>query len=243
MEDAINGVRFQHCYLNVMLTRGHRQWNEECIRSSRQMLRLLGKFEPDWDEAFNGIGVTWQMLYSPFTPFFVLYRKLLSDARSAPAEAWKDLEAMECLTKFLKTMRTRHRQADRLDRICSTFTQHARNLLEPDRVSAKQTAPGTATEAQPLQAIKRSDQLQDMLEHAAMPATEIKAANGHEAFGSAAQYPYGTQLGGSVSFDDGFGADALPTEMELDQLLAWMPQQDSIGEASFDWLAWDSQMT
>ncbi|KAK5161717.1 hypothetical protein LTS14_000062 [Recurvomyces mirabilis] len=151
MTKAVQGgreyMRFTYYHLKISLIRGRKSWSHECVETSQKMLHMLGDFRLDFEEAYNGIGFMWQLSYVPFTSFFVLFAKILSDAKLNSERCKQPLEAMECLPVFLNSMASGMQQAGKLEPIATTFVRHAKSVLNRrGKTAGKHTQPFSATE-------------------------------------------------------------------------------------------------
>lgn len=94
------------------------------------MLGMLEKMVSDSEEPYNGL--VWQLVCSPFTPFLILFREILSKTNDAASIAHKRkcVESMEHVPDFLTKMSLRNSLAAKLKGTAVVFVQHARSLLE-----------------------------------------------------------------------------------------------------------------
>ena len=113
----------------MLLTRKRSQWKDQCLHSSREALFLLDGLVSDSGDVYNG--VVWQLLYCPFTPFFVLFGAILS--RDSPISKQLSFEAMQCLPRFMEKMKSRHPQASKLYHISCSLTEEASTALGADQ--------------------------------------------------------------------------------------------------------------
>lgn len=226
------------------------------------MLRLLDTIVPDFDDPFNGVGVLWQMLYCPFTPFFILFGKVLTEGDQHPERCREALEAMDHLPRFLGAMSIRVRQSNKLKSIALTFVKHGRAIL--DQKSSKRHESGTVSMAET--SAQRGDA--SSAPTVGMPARGGRADDPQQVFASldltelpSSPFKYFGQAGNrstphesqqfwdngvsTISTDD--TSTALNGDNYWQQQTVQMPilpndLQDAFIDTTFDWFAWDSQM-
>lgn len=140
MRLGLVNLEFQYLYYKVLIIRSRPNLRDECVATSREALLLLNDLVSDTNEVFNG--VIWILLYSPFTPFFVLFGEVLSAAASKrSAEQMKSnqrsVDAMEAMVNFLQQMGPKHPQAPKLHTVAATFVKYARTAIERSRKKPK----------------------------------------------------------------------------------------------------------
>jgi hypothetical protein len=101
----------------------------QCIESSKQMLRLLEYMVSDFEELY--IGIVWQRLCGPFTPFLELFGEIVSNGKGGSEESQDALAAMEQLPVYLRKMSSCNSLAAKLERIAVVFVQHAKSVMHP----------------------------------------------------------------------------------------------------------------
>lgn len=108
----------------------------QCIDSSKQMLRLLEYMVSDFEELY--IGIVWQLLCGPFTPFLELFGEIVSNGKGGSEENQDALAAMEQLPVYLRKMSSRNSLAAKLERIAVVFVQHAKSVMHPQGTYASE---------------------------------------------------------------------------------------------------------
>lgn len=100
MEMGIRTLKFQFFHLVVMLLRNLGAHEERACAISRMGLSMLPGLVSNSSGVYNGI--VWQLLYYPFTPFLVLFQRLLHCDVSARSE--EDLQLMEGMVSYYVDM-------------------------------------------------------------------------------------------------------------------------------------------
>ncbi|KAK4565941.1 hypothetical protein LTR86_003790 [Recurvomyces mirabilis] len=245
MTKAVQGgreyMRFTYYHLKISLIRGRKSWNDECIDTSLKMLHMLGDFRLDFEEAYNGIGFMWQLLYVPFTSFFVLFARVLSDAKLKPERCKQPLEVMECLPVFLRSMAKGMQQAGKLEPIATTFVRHAKSVLErQSRSSKKQPQLFSATELKAKENLSKPQSVAtDDLDITAEPLFQFLASTTHTA-GEGQDFDW---QDGLVTTHDG-QEDRDPWQTNTDQGLDFTdPAFADLINPTFDWFAWEDTVS
>ncbi|KAK5116123.1 hypothetical protein LTR62_008449 [Meristemomyces frigidus] len=244
-------VRFIYYHLTILLTRGCERSSEECTSMCQKMLHLLAEYDPNFDDPFNGIGVLWQLLYVPFTPFFVLFGRIVSDCKQHPERCRQALQAMERLPAFLKVMSGRLQQAGKLEPIAITFIDHARSLLDKrNRLSSQARKATGAQDGRPLQDLTaESNPDQDLhiastrlTDEVWTEETDLRMNHLFKFLGPSKPQPgqtprptHDTHLD-TTSLEPG-GNDEKDVWQLGDQLD--MTIEDWVADPSFDWFAWE----
>ena len=91
------------------------------------MLHLLEHLVCDFDEPY--VGMIWQLLCGPFTPFLELFGEIVSKGKEELPENEEALLAMEKLPIYLRNMSLRSSLATRLERIAIVFVKHAKSMM------------------------------------------------------------------------------------------------------------------
>jgi len=118
---GINVLIFQYHHLMVFLTRADNNSKKTCLDSARAAISLLDKLVSNSEQVFNGI--VWQLLYQPFTPYFVLFANIISNPTSP--NCFKDLQLLRQVVLYFLQMHNNHPSARKLERIAETFTRLA----------------------------------------------------------------------------------------------------------------------
>jgi hypothetical protein len=122
---GISFLTFQNHHLVVHLTRNDKTAGEECLASARAAINLLESLVSNSTAVYNGI--SWQLLYYPFTPFFVLFGKIVSDPHSK--DTFDDLQLLRKTVMFYLRMHNNHKSASKLENTAETFTRHAEGYV------------------------------------------------------------------------------------------------------------------
>ncbi|KIW92345.1 uncharacterized protein Z519_07329 [Cladophialophora bantiana CBS 173.52] len=114
-------LSYQYHHLVVCLTRGDKPCHETCLGSARAAISLLKRLVAHSEEVFNGI--IWQQLYSPFTPFFVLFGEVITNPTSKTSV--EDLKVLRQTVLYFLEFQKYHTSAVKLERVAETFTKIA----------------------------------------------------------------------------------------------------------------------
>ena len=71
----------------------------------------------------SGLNSNRQLLYQPFTPYFVVFANIISDPNSA--DCFTDLQLLRRVVLYFLQMHNNHQSAKRLERVAETFTRLA----------------------------------------------------------------------------------------------------------------------
>ncbi|KAI5459047.1 hypothetical protein BGZ63DRAFT_490965 [Mariannaea sp. PMI_226] len=96
MELGIRTFKFQFFHLMILLLRDLDSHEDAACSMSRIALSMLSGLVSDSSGVYNG--VVWQLLYYPFTPFFVLFRRILTSAK--PSQDKEDLHHMQKMLAY-----------------------------------------------------------------------------------------------------------------------------------------------
>lgn len=79
-----------------------------------------------------------QLIYQPFTPYFVLFANIISDPDSA--ECFKDLQLLRKVVLYFLQMHNNHQSAKRLEKVAETFTRLAEAYVRQSMQSRQQVS-------------------------------------------------------------------------------------------------------
>lgn len=218
MQLGLETVRFHYHYLVVLLTRSSTERRLDCLHSAQEALSLLKNLVSDSEEVYNG--VVWQLLYCPFTPFFVLFGEILSNQTSA--EVPKYLEAMNQLSRFLDQMKPRHQAAAKLHQVALAFVQQARSIVSKE----PRTDEDPKAESRRLEVQKSNN----------------NGSSTHQHLADVEPRPISSEMTELEGFDPdlilGFLTDLPELPHAPKEDIAMPPLH--LNDPSFDWFAWDS---
>lgn len=122
---ALYAMEFHFLHLRILLTRCSSQMHEQCLDASRRMLLLLRGMAPESRQPYHPI--IWQLICCPFTPFFILFRELISkDIHGGSEENGEALAAMDRLPGYLRALSSRNPLAADLENIAIILIRRAR---------------------------------------------------------------------------------------------------------------------
>jgi hypothetical protein len=153
MEDSSDSVQisiklgfdfltYHYHHLVVCLTRSDESCRDVCLNSARAAISLLKDLVAHSEEVFNGIiwyvrierhlpcdlgpdisRLSRQLLYYPFTPFFVLFGEVVTNPRSKTC--MEDLQLLRQTVLYYLQFQKYHSSAVKLERVAETFTKIA----------------------------------------------------------------------------------------------------------------------
>ncbi|KAI8689556.1 Zn(2)-C6 fungal-type domain-containing protein [Fusarium sp. Ph1] len=136
MSLGILSVQFRYLTACIIL-QGSRSGNEELrISYARQAISLLPNIVSNWSQVYNP--AVWELLYFPFTPFFVLFGNIMKDPSASTVP--QDLELLETAKTYFSRMRT---QLYVLAGITSKLEHTARVFLNLAREHANKPGSGS----------------------------------------------------------------------------------------------------
>ncbi|KAK3384946.1 hypothetical protein B0H63DRAFT_174318 [Podospora didyma] len=103
MSQLVATIKLRATHAMIILVKGLPQYDELRLSGSRQILQLLPQMVAGWHPFYNG--VIWQILYYPFTPFFVLLSHVLRNPRGP--DVHDDLALLQSLTGHFTNLRSR----------------------------------------------------------------------------------------------------------------------------------------
>ncbi|WAO84911.1 Zn(2)-C6 fungal-type domain-containing protein [Fusarium falciforme] len=102
MSLGLLSVQFRYLTACIIL-QGSRSGNEELrIAYARQAISLLPNMVSNWNQVYNP--AVWELLYFPFTPFFVLFGSIMRDPSALTVP--QDLELLATTKTYFSRMRT-----------------------------------------------------------------------------------------------------------------------------------------
>ncbi|KAK6376219.1 hypothetical protein LTS17_007470 [Exophiala oligosperma] len=136
-------LTYRHHHLVVCLTRSDESCREVCLNSARVAISLLKDLVTHSEEVFNGI--IWQLLYYPFTPFFVLFGEIVTNPRSKAC--MDDLQSLRQTVLYYLQFQKYHSSAVKLERVAETFTKIAeafvRHTFRQSKTATVNAVPNT----------------------------------------------------------------------------------------------------
>ncbi|KAL2830982.1 hypothetical protein BJY01DRAFT_254439 [Aspergillus pseudoustus] len=127
---ALHTIEFHFTHLKILLTRSAACMEDTCLDASIRMLHLLQDMAPESNEPYHPI--LWQLVCCPFTPLLIIFCDIASNNTTASRtldQKKSALAAMEQLPIFLQGISRRSSLATKLERIASSFVQHARSVI------------------------------------------------------------------------------------------------------------------
>ncbi|TAQ85767.1 hypothetical protein B7494_g5913 [Chlorociboria aeruginascens] len=125
----------------VYLTRSEKLYQSTCLKAARFAIFLLDRLVSNSNEVFNGI--VWQLLYSPFMPYFVVFTNIISDPHSS--QCFDDLKLLRQVVLYFLQMDGNHKSACKMERVAETFISlakaYVRHSMRGSRLHRNQPLP------------------------------------------------------------------------------------------------------
>ncbi|PWY88274.1 hypothetical protein BO70DRAFT_419955 [Aspergillus heteromorphus CBS 117.55] len=128
MRLGIDSLRFQYLHLRILLLKGSEPDSEQCLEFAREAIGILPSMVSNWSSVYNG--VMWQLLYFPFTPFFVIFEHIIHHRGPLPA-LQRDLGLLAITMNYFADMQS---QVCLLATVCSRLQHAAAAFLRLARV-------------------------------------------------------------------------------------------------------------
>ncbi|KAJ5297882.1 Transcription factor [Penicillium antarcticum] len=142
MSLGISSIKFQYLHSLILLLKGDESSSALRLFSAREAISILSSMVSNWSSVYNG--VVWQLLYCPFTPFFVVFDNIIHPQDYHTATIDQDLELLSVTVNYFKAMQSQMRLlatvCSRLEHTAAIFLKLAQNHVS-HRASAKTTAP------------------------------------------------------------------------------------------------------
>ncbi|KAK5995689.1 putative transcriptional regulatory C11D3.07c-like protein [Cladobotryum mycophilum] len=123
MSLGILSCKFQYLHLLILLTEKSPQHAKVRTISAREAISILPQMVSNWSQVYNGI--IWQSLYYPFTPFFVLFQRIIQDPMAG--ETKEDLGLLASTVAYFTSMAS---QVSALGPLVRKLEQTAEVLLK-----------------------------------------------------------------------------------------------------------------
>ncbi|PYI27435.1 hypothetical protein BP00DRAFT_405016 [Aspergillus indologenus CBS 114.80] len=127
---GINSMKFQYLHVLILLLKGEESSSSLRLSSAREALSLLTSMVSNWNSVYNG--VTWHLLYYPFTSFFVIFENIVHHPGPVTPTVEHDLNLLATTVMYFASMRSQMRLlatlCTRLEHVAATFLQLARNV-------------------------------------------------------------------------------------------------------------------
>ncbi|PYI00082.1 hypothetical protein BO71DRAFT_312305 [Aspergillus ellipticus CBS 707.79] len=144
---GINSLKFQYLHIRILLLKGDESNSNLCLTSSREAIAILPSMVSNWSSVYNG--VVWyvqQLLYFPFTPFFVIFENIIHHQGSLTPDIKRDLNLLATAMKYFADMRSLMRL---LATVCSRLQHVAAAFLKLARVHVSHNVPNDSARARP----------------------------------------------------------------------------------------------
>ncbi|KAJ6190261.1 Transcription factor [Penicillium mononematosum] len=128
MNLGISTMKFQYLNSLILLLKGDDSSSNLRLSSAREAISTLSFMVSNWSSVYNG--VVWQLLYCPFTPFFVIFGNIVNNDSPQIATVEQDLSLLSATVDYFVAMRSQMRLlatvCSRLQHTASVFLQLAR---------------------------------------------------------------------------------------------------------------------
>ncbi|KAJ5611392.1 hypothetical protein N7510_008111, partial [Penicillium lagena] len=131
MNLGISSINFQYLHVLTLLLKNDRTSHLR-LSCAREAISLLPSLVSNWGSVYNG--VIWQLLYYPFTPFFVIFENVIQQSIQYPTLE-QDLRFLATMVTYYADMKSQMRHlasvCSKLQHTATVFLQlaqsHARN--------------------------------------------------------------------------------------------------------------------
>ncbi|KAL7794120.1 fungal-specific transcription factor domain-containing protein [Trichoderma afarasin] len=101
MTIGVRAMRFQYLHILILVLRKDPSSRERRVQAARDAIMILPDLVSNSIHVYNGL--VWQLLYYPFTPFFILFGHIM-DNPSAPSTP-QDLELLQKTATYFNSMK------------------------------------------------------------------------------------------------------------------------------------------
>ncbi|KAJ5762003.1 Transcription factor [Penicillium nucicola] len=120
MSLGISSIKFQYLCSLILLVKGDESLSTLRLFSAREAISILSSMVSNWSSVYNG--VVWQLLYCPFTPFFVVFDNIIHPQDYHISTIDQDLGLLSATVNYFKAMQSQMRL---LATVCSRLEQTA----------------------------------------------------------------------------------------------------------------------
>ncbi|KAJ5827562.1 Transcription factor [Penicillium robsamsonii] len=146
---GISTMKFQYLHSLVLLLGGDDSSSVLRLSCAREAISTLSSMVSNWSSVYNG--VVWQLLYCPFTPFFVIFGNIIRSESAQVPTIEQDLNFLSATVNYFAAMRSQMRLlatvCSRLQHTASVFLQIAQ--MHVSRCALTQASEKPATSFQP----------------------------------------------------------------------------------------------
>ncbi|KAJ5185839.1 Transcription factor [Penicillium cf. griseofulvum] len=132
---GIATMKFQYLHSLILQLRGDESSSVLRLSFSREAISTLSSMVSNWASVYNG--VVWQLLYCPFTPFFVIFGNIVHDNSAHASTIEQDLNLLSATVDYFAAMRSQMRL---LSTVCSRLQHTASVFLQLAQVHVSRCA-------------------------------------------------------------------------------------------------------
>lgn len=139
LKTGMEFMAFQYHHLHVHLTANDDESREICLNAARNAIDSLKRLVSTSSQVYNGI--VWELLYYPFTPFFVLFSNIIRAPSAASTTG--DVKLLYATQSYLSEMTSRGMMAANLEKISRIFASLAEMYVQETAAKSEyqQTSP------------------------------------------------------------------------------------------------------
>ncbi|OQE37661.1 hypothetical protein PENCOP_c009G02782 [Penicillium coprophilum] len=223
MNLGISTMRFQYLHSLILLLGGDDSSPVSRLSSAREAISTLSTMVSNWSSVYNG--VVWQLLYCPFTPFFVVFGNIIHSDGTQASTITQDLNLLSATVEYFAAMRSQMRLlatvCSRLQHTASVFLQLAQVHVSRHALTGTIGKPDEPFQSQPEEHIDGHDH--DPGELTDLDLGESNIANYLKWLPTEMSPPWSM-----------FDAD------QPDVSCPRFSNKRSIPDNSFDWFSWDT---
>ncbi|OCL13053.1 hypothetical protein AOQ84DRAFT_333229 [Glonium stellatum] len=138
---GLDSMKFQYHHLLVLITRSDENDQNFCLSSTREALAMLDRLVSTSERVYNGI--VWQLLYHPFTPFFVLFGNIVRDPLAESTT--EDLNLLRSTVAYFSRMDSCGNTVGKLEKIARVFSSLAEASIQHAARNARLARAGEST--------------------------------------------------------------------------------------------------
>ncbi|KAJ5383252.1 Transcription factor, partial [Penicillium concentricum] len=132
---GISTMKFQYLHSLILLLKGDDSSSVLRLSSAREAISTLSLMVSNWSSVYNG--VVWQLLYCPFTPFFVIFGNIIHNNGAQASTIEQDLNLLSATVDYFAEMRSQMRL---LATVCSRLQHTASVFLQLAQVHVSRCA-------------------------------------------------------------------------------------------------------
>ncbi|OQE06566.1 hypothetical protein PENVUL_c017G03689 [Penicillium vulpinum] len=156
---GISTVKFQYLHSLILLLKGDDSSSILRLSSAREAISTLSSMVSNWSSVYNGL--VWQLLYCPFTPFFVIFGNIIHSDNARTPMIEQDLDLLSATVDYFAEMRSQMRLlatvCSRLQHTASAFLRLAQVHVSRHALTQSVETPARPAQPPPIQSSHSHD--------------------------------------------------------------------------------------